>query len=73
MEEKVFKWYIEEKKNGGIITAGHIKEKAKEFSSYPNFLSSKGWLDKFKNRYNILYLDRDNKKIFKYKNPKNYI
>ena len=38
---------------GEIVTADMIKRKAKELSNHSDFIASKGWLDKFKQRYNL--------------------
>lgn len=38
---------------GEIVTADMIKRKAKELTNHSDFIASKGWLDKFKQRYNL--------------------
>ncbi|KEJ83005.1 hypothetical protein OXYTRIMIC_466 [Oxytricha trifallax] len=54
MEGKLYKWFIEQKSRGEVVSAKKLKSKAKELSEYPEeFYASKGWLDKFKNRYGL--------------------
>lgn len=54
MEENLYKWYHNEhiiKKKS--VTSKDIKRKAKEFCSVENFNASKGWLEKYKKKYNL--------------------
>lgn len=53
MERNLYEWYIERKNGGDGITAKMIKEKAMELTNCQDFIASKGWLDKFKVRYNL--------------------
>jgi hypothetical protein len=53
MEKNLYSWYIEMKSRGEDVTARMIKEKAIELTNWNDFIASKGWLDKFKVRYNL--------------------
>jgi len=53
MEKNLHNWYVEKKARGEIITAKMIKEKAIQLTNCSDFIASKGWLDKFKVRYNL--------------------
>jgi hypothetical protein len=53
MEMKLFDWYVYKKKHSQQVTAKMIKDKALELRSSPDFIASKGWLDKFKIRYRL--------------------
>ena len=55
MERKLIEWYNDYHifKNFPI-TAKIIKKKALEFSVCKNFTASKGWLEKFKKKYNLV-------------------
>lgn len=54
MEEKLYKWILhEEKENKQLLTRCQIKQKAKEISVVKAFKASKGWLDKFRRRFNV--------------------
>jgi hypothetical protein len=53
MEKKLYRWYLEMKYAGQCITARMIKEKAINLTHCRDFIASKGWLDKFKIRYNL--------------------
>ena len=53
MEQKLYNWYLEVKKANLIVTAKMVKNKAIELTSCPDFIASKGWLDKFKIRHNL--------------------
>ena len=58
MEMKLYEWYKNKTSQGERLTSSIFKSKAIELSSVPEFLASKGWLDKFKKRYKIkLYKD----------------
>lgn len=60
MENKLLYWYNSLTLSGRVPTCKMIKEKALKYASIKTFKASKGWLDKFKKKYNI--------KIHKYKN-----
>lgn len=53
MEKDLYKWYLENKREDRQITARMVKERAIELTTCPDFIASKGWLDKFKIRYNL--------------------
>ena len=53
MEKNLYNWYRDKKNRGDIITAKMIKEKAIELTNCSDFIASKGWLDKFKVRFNL--------------------
>jgi hypothetical protein len=53
MERKLHEWYLDLRSRNEIITGKMVKEKAIEFSNCEDFLGSKGWLDKFKQRYQL--------------------
>jgi hypothetical protein len=66
MEEKLLKWYHDETKDKFLsVTPKDIKAKAKEFCSVENFNASKGWLEKFQNKYAIVLVrsKRASKKV----------
>jgi hypothetical protein len=65
MEEKLVKWYkeITAVKKDLCITAKMIRDKAMKISKDKDFLASKGWLEKFKKKYNIQIESNRNKKI----------
>ena len=50
---KVYEYYRTSVAQGIKITSKMIKDKAIELSTNENFMASKGWLDKYKNRYNL--------------------
>ena len=53
MERKLHEWYLAERELGKTVTAKQIKEKAIALTTCRDFIASKGWLDKFKIRYNL--------------------
>ena len=54
MEKKLIDWYQECHEAEKIsVTAKMIKKKALEFSLCKEFSASKGWLEKFKKKYNL--------------------
>jgi hypothetical protein len=53
MEKKLYDWYSSMKCHKQQVTAKMIKDKALELRSSPDFIASKGWLDKFKIRYRL--------------------
>ena len=63
MEEKLVQWYNDMVKKGFCITAKMIREKAVEISEDKDFLASKGWLEKFKKKFNIRIMNGKNKKF----------
>ena len=63
MEEQLVQWYNDMIKKGFSITAKMIREKAVEISDDKDFLASKGWLEKFKRKFNIQIMNGKNKKF----------
>lgn len=53
MEMRLYEWYLDRVKDGATVTSQMIKEKAIQFTDKSDFIASKGWLDKFRNRYDI--------------------
>ena len=54
MEDKLYKWILQEQDDSDqLLTRHQIKQKAKELSTLRGFKASKGWLDKFRRRYNV--------------------
>ncbi len=54
MEDKLKKWFYQyHEVEGHKVKASDIKRKALDFSNDSTFRASKGWLQKFKYRYNI--------------------
>lgn len=57
MERKLSEWiHLYCKIQGNPITAKMIKNKALEFKTCNDFIASKGWLEKFKKKYNLKIL-----------------
>ena len=54
MENNLLKWYyLYHIVQGNKVTTKDFKKKALDFSSDSTFKASKGWLQKFRKRYNI--------------------
>jgi hypothetical protein len=53
MEKNLYAWYIDMKTRGEVVTAKMIKDKAIALTNCNDFIASKGWLDKFKVRFNL--------------------
>ena len=53
MEKELYEWYWKLTQSKHPITARMVKNKAIELSRCKDFIASKGWLDKFKVRYNL--------------------
>ena len=54
MEEELYKWYVEYHINKKqTVTSSLIKKKALEFKTNKDFHASKGWLEKFKKKYEL--------------------
>ena len=54
MESLLFSWYEDlHQKNKTSITSKMVKQKALEITRYRDFIASKGWLEKFKKKYNL--------------------
>ena len=55
MEKKLLDWFnIYHIKEGNKVTSKEFKEKAISFSKDSTFRASKGWLQKFRKRNNII-------------------
>ena len=55
MEKLLYAWYSDVYFNQKQkVTSKDVKLKAKEFSTDDNFKASKGWLEKFKLKYNLV-------------------
>ena len=66
MEEKLVEWYNEiSKENGVSVTSKMVREKAMKISEDKDFLASKGWLEKFKKKFNIRINSNRNKRFKK--------
>jgi len=55
MEINLNEWYQKRVKEGKSVKPEDIKTKALQLSRNDDFLASKGWLMKFKQRYNIKF------------------
>ena len=71
MEKNLYQWYIDMRAEGLPITAKMIKERAIQLTNCNDFIASKGWLDKFKVRFNLEISKETNKDGGRRKN--NYI
>ena len=60
MEKTLFNWYEDLKKKNIPVTPKMIKKKALEIKKFPDFIASKGWLEKFKRKFK-LELSRETK------------
>ena len=63
MEAKLVDWYNNIVKKGIYVTAKMIRDKAVEISKDKDFLASKGWLEKFKRKFNIKIVNNKNRKF----------
>ncbi|CAI2360206.1 unnamed protein product [Moneuplotes crassus] len=53
MEKELYAWYLNKKHQGIPVTAKMVKDKAIDLKNCDDFIASKGWLDKFKIRFNL--------------------
>lgn len=53
MERKLYAWYLKMKREGMVVTGRMVKDMAISLTSCDDFIASKGWLDKFKQRYEL--------------------
>lgn len=53
MESDLCEWYKKMVQKGIQVTNSMLKEQARKLSRCPEFLASKGWLDKYKQRHNV--------------------
>lgn len=65
MEKNLYAWYIDMKTRGETVTAKMIKDKAIALTNCSDFIASKGWLDKFKVRFNLEISKESNKDTLK--------
>ena len=76
MESKLVEWYKEVTAKNISVSAKMIRDKAVEISEDKDFLASKGWLEKFKKKFNIRIATHKNKnfkKIISFKEKSNKI
>lgn len=65
MENKLVEWYKEVVNKNINVSAKMIRDKAVEISEDKDFLASKGWLEKFKKKFNIRIVTHKNKNFKK--------
>jgi hypothetical protein len=65
MEENLINWYHNCLLNGLQPTASTIRKKALELTTSEDFMASKGWLEKFKRKYNITTYTRKDIQLLK--------
>ena len=53
MEDKLYKWYLDEVNKNHYITAKDVKRKALSLTKNSDFIASKGWLEKFRKKYQL--------------------
>jgi hypothetical protein len=53
LEKKLLAWYNRRAQVNDFPTPNEVTRKALELSDDPKFMASKGWLEKFKNKFNI--------------------
>lgn len=53
MELKLYSWYTQLKSNNLPVTPKMIKHKALSITKFADFIASKGWLEKFKKKFNL--------------------
>ena len=62
MESFLYQWYLNMKDKKIEITAKMVKQKALALTKYKDFVASKGWLEKFKKKYQLdLVKEKKNK------------
>jgi hypothetical protein len=67
METKLYNWYTEYHiVNKYCVTSKMIKQKALEFTKFRDFIASKGWLEKFKRKHNLVLTRTYKRTIVKY-------
>lgn len=62
MERKLYAWYVQLKKEKKPVTPKMIKQKALDTTKFTDFIASKGWLEKFKKKFQ-LELSRETRTI----------
>ena len=65
MENKLVEWYNKVVNQNVNVSAKMIRDKAMEISEDKEFLASKGWLEKFKKKFNIKIVTHKNKNFKK--------
>ena len=65
MENKLVEWYNEVVNQNVNVSAKMIRDKAVQISEDKDFLASKGWLEKFKKKFNIKIVTHKNKNFKK--------
>ena len=58
LESDLINWYNDSINNNIFPKSNQIREKALELASDVSFLASKTWLEKFKRKYNIIYIPK---------------
>lgn len=54
MEKLLYDWYLDyHVTKGNPVTARQIKQKALQFTSRDDFSASKGWLEKFRKKFDL--------------------
>lgn len=68
MEDHLYKWFVNARRNNAPISSEIIKEKAKQFCSQiygqsVEFVASNGWFSNFRSRYGIKFLKISGEKL----------
>ncbi|XP_017891277.1 tigger transposable element-derived protein 2 [Ceratina calcarata] len=66
-EARLYEWILERRASGNILTTVAIQEKAKAFeqeSGNSNFTASQGWISRFKRRYEITGLNKEETDVY---------
>ena len=58
LEPKLLQWYYYKVSRGDCPTPKEVTKKALKYSTQPDFLASKGWLEKFKLKHNLTFRNR---------------
>ncbi|MCQ2817770.1 MAG: DNA-binding domain-containing protein [archaeon] len=67
MEQKLLEWYNEATRQHIYPTSKMIRAKALELTSDKTFIASKGWLEKFKSKYNLKVFKKNHLKFIEFK------
>lgn len=55
MEHQLIEWYNSEVSRGKVITVDELKDKALSLTKCKEFLASKGWVEKIRKKYNLVF------------------